>query len=333
MPPTLSGLRRALDAFHRPAAARVIDAFSPIAGPQFRDEFNLAGHWTAWHALGTTPSSLWGIDRCLRIRETVDHYHSRLFHMAVYARSIAPSRPAAAPWHDAQFHALQRATLDQFLALVDVLGIDRSRLQASCFGGTTVGGHPDGVDRLLRRSYRLPPDRTSLAALRRGGVAPIVVPAIVNLFLQPYDGSLIGPRLEFFCDGLEFATIVFACARVRRGAIEPCHYVGAYGLGVERVLSSLTRRDFLHSVPRYDRARRMLERRLRDAGVPALRREVTHILFGLEALSVLPARLSPARHRLVREMEHELKRYILNLGLTYAEVQRLYRFFRAHPDL
>lgn len=333
MSPTLRGLRRALDAFHRPAAARVLRKFSPIAGPQFHDAFNLAGHWTAWHALADTPSSLYGVDRCLRIHETVDPYHSRVFHMAVFGRSIARVDTAIAPWHDPRFHALQRETLDQFLSMVDAFGIDRSRLLASCFAGTTIGRHPDGSDRRLRQSLRLPADRASLDTLRHHGVRAVPVPAIGSLFIQPTEISLLGPRLEFFCDDLEFATIVFANSRIRRGTLEPCHYSGAYAVGMERMLSVLTQRDFLHAVPRYARARRILERRLADTGSPALRQEVSHVLFGLEALAAVPERLSLRHRALVRRLKAELKPYILKLGITYREIVALFEFFQSHADL
>jgi hypothetical protein len=304
-------------------------AFSPIAGRQFRNDFNLAGFFPTLNGLPERPSSFWGIDRCLRIEEAVDGCRSRLFHMGVFARAIDLAGRFANPARDRRFHALQRATLAQFFALVDRLGIDRTRLQATCFGGATLGGHPDGRDRQLKRRYRLAADQVSRRVLRAAGIEAVDIAAIAGLFILPEEGSLVGPRVEVFVDDLEFATIVFPCYRVRQGALVPINYLAAYGVGLERLLAVTTGRDFLHCVPRYRHARRLIERRVRAARSPLLLRDVSQVIFGIEALAALPSTLSPGQRQRVTAMKRELKFYILNLGLTYADVTALFRFFQS----
>jgi hypothetical protein len=325
---SVRGIQRQLDAFHRAKVERCLREHSPIAGPQFRNDFNLAGFYPELNALADTPSSFWGIDRCLRIREAVDRHHSRVFHMGVFVRSIDLKKEFANPWQDPRFHRLQNATLAQFFAMLDLIGIDTARMHVSCFGGATIGDRPDGRDRALRRRYRFPEDRVSSTFLRRRNIKTVVVPTIASLFIQPMEGSLVGPRLEVFHDDLEFATIMFDCFRIRRGALERINYVAAYGVGLERVLAVITGADFLHCIPRYVRARQLIERRIQAAGSFVLEREVAHVLYGLETLAAVPERLSRAQRELVTRMKAELKFYILNLGLPYRDVLKLFRFFQ-----
>jgi hypothetical protein len=234
----LTPLERRLTAFHRPHVDTHLRAFSPIAGPQFKDTFNPAGFFAALNALPDRPSSFWGVDRCLRIEEPVDGHRSRLFHMGVFARAIDLEGHFRHPARDRRFHALQRETLAQFFALIDRIGLDRTRLQATCFGGATLGGHPDGRDRRLKRRYRVAADQVSKRSLQRAGIKTVDIAAIAGLFILPEEGSLVGPRVEVFADGLEFATIIFPCYRVQRGALVPINYVAAYGIGLERLLAA-----------------------------------------------------------------------------------------------
>jgi hypothetical protein len=325
---SLTPLERELTAFHLPLVDEHRRGFSPIAGRHFKNDFNLAGFFPALNALPDRPSSLWGIDRCLRIDEAVDGHRSRLFHMGVFARAIDLEGRFRNPARDPRFHALQRGTLAQFFALIDRLGLDRTRLQATYFGGATLGGHPDGRDRRLRRTYRFPPDDVSGRFLRRERIKRVEIAAIAGLFMLRDEGSLVGPRVEVFFDDLEFATIIFPCFRVHRGALVPINYLAAYGLGIERLMAVTNGRDFLQCVPRYRRARRVIERRTRAARSPLLLRDVTQVIFGIETLAALPNALSRQQRQRVVKMKHELKFYILNLGLTYADIAALFRWFR-----
>ena len=55
---------------------------------------------------------------------------------------------------------------------------------------------------------------------------------------------------------------------------------------------------------------------------------MANVVFGIEALAVLPDKLTRAQRALVTKMKSELKSYILNLGLSYADVARLFRLFQ-----
>jgi hypothetical protein len=320
-------LERRLAGFHRRSVDQQLTAFSPLAGRQFKHDFNLSGFFTRLNALPDSPSSFWGIDRCLRIDEAVDGYRSRLFHMGVFARAVDLEGRFSTPARDARFHALQRATLMQLLELFDHLGVDRARLQATCFGGATLGGHPDGRDRRLTRVYRLPPDQTSRRVLREAGLKVVELAAPAGIYILPEAGTLVGPRVEVFFDDLECATVIFPCFREHRGTLARINYLAAYAVGIERLMSAMTGRDFFECVPRYRGAMRILRRRLREAWSPLLRREVANIVFGVEALAALPDDLTPKQQRRVVAMKRDLKFYILNLGLSYSDVTSLYRWF------
>jgi len=320
-------LARRLAGFHRQSVDRRLTDFSPLAGRQFKHDFNLSGFFTQLNALPDSPSSFWGIDRCLRIDEAVDGHHSRLFHMGVFARAIDLQGRFITPARDARFHALQRATLMQLLELFDHLGVDRARLQATCFGGATLGGHPDGRDRRLTRRYRLPPDHVSRRVLREAGVKVIEIAAPAGMYILPEADTLIGPRVEVFFDDLECATVIFPCFREHRGTLARINYMAAYAVGIERLMSAMTGQDFFECVPRYQGAMRILRRRLREAWSPLLRLEAANIVFGIEVLAALPDELTPRQQRRVIAMKRDLKFYLLNLGLTYSDVVALYRWF------
>ncbi len=322
-------LERRLTTFHRPHADQHLRTFSPIAGGQFKNDFNLAGFFTALNELPDRPSSFWGIDRCLRIEEAVDGFRSRLFHMGVFARAISVEHRAVNPARDARFHTLQHATLTQFFALVDRLGVDRARMRAPYFGGAALGRHPDGRDRQLTRRYRLSADHVSRRALRAAGIDAVGIAAIAGVFMLPEEGSLVGPRVEVFVDDLEFGTIIFPCYRVRHGALMPINYMAAYGVGLERLMSVTSGRNFLDCIPRYRSAKRLIERRIPAARSPLLLRDVAQVIFGIEALAALPPTLTHGQRQRVMAMKRDLKFYILNLGLTYADVNALFRWFEA----
>ena len=69
--------------------------------------------------------------------------------------------------------------------------------------------------------------------------------------IAPFEGALVGPRVDIYCEGVELATILFNCAKLRRGSLERINYVAGYGIGLERLLSVLSQGDFLSVVPRY----------------------------------------------------------------------------------
>jgi hypothetical protein len=322
-----TSLERRLTAFHRPHVDRHLRASSPISSGLSTRDVSVDGFIAPLNALVDQPSSFWRIDRCIRMEEAVDGYRSRLFHVGVFARAIDLEGRFRNPARDPRFQALQRATLMQFFTLLDRLGLNRARLHATYFGGATVGGHPDGRDRLLTRRYRMAADDNSRRFLHEQHIDAVAITAMAGLSLQPHAGSLVGPRVEVFFDDVEFATIIFPCFRVRQGALAPINYMAAYGVGLERLMAVTSGRNFLHCVPRYEYARKLIERRIRAARSPLLLRDVAQVIFGIEALATLPARLSPADRPRVLALKRDLKFYILNLGLTYTDVRALFRWF------
>jgi hypothetical protein len=232
------------------------------------------------------------------------------------------------PWTDETFHRLQRDLMAQFLSMLEWLGLDSRRLQATCFGGAMLGGQPDGRDRLLRRRRRFPADRASQHMLRERGVPVTVIPTIANFAIYPVEGSPAGPQVEVFYDDIEIATLIFSYARLRGGTLTRSHYVAAYAVGIERLQAILQRANFLDAIDRYAVARQLICRRIPAADSPALRQDLLEVLFGIEALAAIPSRLSKSQRALVVETKRRLKAAILNLGLAYRDIVRLYEHFR-----
>ncbi len=248
--------------------------------------------------------------------------------MGVFARSLQCESDPGTPGADSRFRKFQQEILAQFFSLLEVLAIPQSRLEVSYFGGALLGGHPDGRDALLKKRHRFPADEVSRDFLKQRGVRSLAVPSIASFFIQPTDGSLVGPRLEVFYDGVELATIMFNCFRLRRGQLDPIHPIGAYGLGIERLVSIIRGKDFLRVIPRYTEGRKIIVRRNPAGRSPLLEREVMHVLYGMETLALLPARLSRAQATQVTRLKGELKWYLLNLGLSFGDIRDLFAFFR-----
>jgi hypothetical protein len=327
-PRNLTSLETTLEAFHRPNVECCVRGHTPLTRRDSPTGFNQAPHYRRWLDLADSPGSFWGVDRSLRIRETVDTLHSRLFHLGFCARGVARRASAANPWTDETFHRLQRDLLAQFLSMLKWLGLDSRRLQATCFGGARLGGQPDGRDRLLRRRRRFPADRVSQQMLRECGVPVTVVPTIANFAIYPVEGSPVGPQVEVFYDDIEIATLIFSCGRLRGGTLTRSHFVAAYAVGIERLQAILQRADFLHAIERYAVARQLICRRIPAADSPALRQDLVQVIFGIEALAAIPSRITKQQRALVSEMKRHVKGAILNLGLTYRDIVRLYEHFR-----
>ncbi len=272
-------------------------------------------------------SSYWGIDRCLRINDTIDAFHSRVFHVAAFGSSIELDQSAGPPALNGRFAELQRATFKQFFRLLDALDIPRSRLTATYFGGALFGGGGDGRDRALKKRVRFLPDAVSATALRRAGIPAGEIPTIANFDIAPFNGALVGPRVDVYCDGIELATLVFNYFRIREGALLPINFVGGYGVGIERLLSILSSGDFVAVVPRYQHACRLLAKHSKAAQSVAMGRDVLQVIFGLEALAHLPP-LPRVHEAPVRRLKVEIKPSIHNLGLSYGQVAEIYQWFR-----
>jgi hypothetical protein len=318
-----------LKSFHKRRAGRGLSSVSPIVSPKF-GVFNVSPFLDKIINLGDHASSFWGVDRCLRIEEAIDGLHSRIFHLAAFARSIGSHGRIHDRWHSEQFVRLQEDTLRQLLALFAWFRVDWQRLQATYFGGLKVGGYPDRVDRMLKRSYRLPEDNVSARVLRQHEIKAIRVAAVANLrILQiaPRSKSLVAMAVEFHLDDIEVATGFFGCYRVKNGLLQGVNYVAGYAIGIERLTSALAGKDFLEVVPRYKQAHSIIERRIKAARLPIMAKDVREVLFGLEALAHLSPRQSHRNMILINRMKGQIKQSIHNLGLSFDDVKQIHRAF------
>jgi hypothetical protein len=101
---------------------------------------------------------------------------------------------------------------------------------------------------------------------------------------------------------------------------------------LERLLSIINRGDLLTSIERHVRCRRLIARKARAAGSPLFEREVLSLMFGAEALAVIPDQISTSQERLVRRLGMEMKPSMHNLGLSGTDVGELVAFYRRWRD-
>jgi hypothetical protein len=330
--PVMASISSLLNEFHRSKADRYIKKWTPIACDHFRSGFNASGFVRLFFALPDRPSSFWGIDRCLRIWEHTGSHSSHVFHQGVFAQSIDLQKNFKIPWEDSRFHDLQTQTLNQFFSLLEFLSIDDKRLQVSYCGGCVLGGHPDGRDRLLKKKYRFPEDRVSRKFLRQRGIRCVGVPALDSIAMNGPEGTPVGVGLEVFCDDVEIGTILFHCFKIRNGILQPINYLAIYGVGLERLASVINGGNFLESVERYALARKILARKAEVARLRIYERDVLRLLYGLEALAVVPSRVSMSQKRLMQPVKLEVKRLILDLGLSFEDVKAVFSFFQHWKD-
>ena len=325
-PVAVAQLLERLTLFHRSKVEKIPGRFSPIVSRTLG--FNQSPYYDRDCRLADCPSSYWGIDRCLRINETVDAFHSRIFYAGAFSCSVDSGPPSPAPLSDIRFAELQRAVFVQFFRLLDWLGVPRNILEATYFGGAELGGPGDGRDGGLTKRRSFPRDDISAQTLRQFSIRATSVPTISHMAFGRFEGALVGPRVDIYCRGVELAAIVFNCFRFGRGILKPTNYVGGYTIGMERLLSALSHSDFLSAVPRYRRARRLIERQSKAARSPGMERDVIEVLFGVEVLAHLPKRLSSANERLVQRMKSRIKPSIHDLGLSFHHITEIYQHFQ-----
>lgn len=318
-----------LKSFHKRRVGRGLSSVSPIVSPKY-GVFNVSPFLDKIIDLADHASSFWGVDRCLRIDEAIDGFHSRIFHLAAFARSIGSHGQIHDRWLNQQFVRLREHILKQLLALFAWFQVDRPRLQATYFGGLKLGGYPDRLDRMLKGSYRLPEDNVSARVLRQHEIEAIPVATVANLrILQiaPRSKSLVAMAVEFHLDGIEVATGFFGCDRVKNGLLQGGNYVAGYAIGIERLTSALAGKDFLDVVPRYKRAHSIIERRTKAARLPVMAQDVREVLFGLEALAHLSPKQSHRNMILINRMKGQIKQSIHHLGLSFDDVRQIHRAF------
>ena len=230
--------------FHKNKAKSNLDYFSEIANDQFQGEFNVSGFHKEILDLTEKTNSIWGIDRCLRIQDIPDEIHSFLFHMGIFARSVNLENIFIDPFKDPRFHELQKDIISQFLELLSLFKANFQELEITYFDGADFGATNKGRDRILKRRYKFPSDSFSKNFLK-GKVKLFPLKSIMNLDINPIEGSLVGPRMEVAYNGMEIATIVFNCFKVKNGVLVPVNYIGGYAIGIERLASSLKGSGFV----------------------------------------------------------------------------------------
>ena len=195
-----------------------------------------------------------------------------------------------------------------------------------------LGVHPDGKDRLLKNKYSFPEDRVSRQFLRQYKIRCVAVPALASVAMADKEGTVAGLCLEVFSDNVEIGTILFHCFKIRKGILRPINYMAGYGVGLERLVSVINQGDFLHSIRRYVLARRILERKVKVTRSSMFDRDVMRLLYGLEALALIPNRVSTPQRTLMRRLKLDTKRLILDLGLSFEDVKELFSFFQHWKD-
>ena len=178
-PVAVARLLERLTLFHRSKVKEIPGRFSPIVSRL--SDFNHSPYYDRDCRLADCPSSYWGIDRCLRISETVDAFHSRIFYGGAFSCSVDSKPPSPAPLSDIRFAELQRAVFVQFFSLIDWLGVPRNLLEGTFFGGAELGGQGDGRDSGLKKRRSFPRDNISAQMLRQFGIRATSVPTISHM--------------------------------------------------------------------------------------------------------------------------------------------------------
>ena len=59
---------------------------------------------------------------------------------------------------------------------------------------------------------------------------------------------------------------------------------------------------------------------------------MVRLLYGLEALALIPNELSIPQRRLVQRLKLDVKRVVLDLGVAFEDVKELFSFFQHWKD-
>ncbi len=321
-------LREKLHTYHKQLGIHTLDYQSPISGMQFQGEFNVSGYHREVQQL--VDGSFWGIDRCLRLQEEVDGYHSNVFHMGIYAKGTSSSD--SNPLESGHFKQFQSSILDQFIDLLTSLGIDPKNLEATYLERFDIGGQSSvGRDRALKRTYRFQTDNISKLQLENRGVTCYPLRSIQNIDIHPFEMSLVGPRVEVARNGVEFATIVYDCFRIHDGELMPTNYIGGYALGVERLFSTLNEgKEFIEIFDRYSAALEKLAFYVPVARSQLHKTDALTILFGAEALLQIRGvtSISRGQKKTLAKFKKKLDIARQNLGLSEEEFNAIVDFYQ-----
>jgi len=322
-------VRDKLNEFHTKLGIPHLEHTSPIAGSQFPGEFNVSGFHEEVQELADKEKSFWGIDTCLRLKDKTDEFHSFLFEMGIFAKSIDLQVNFMDPFKDERFTRFQEEIITQFMQLLDYFGIEQKNLEATYLGNITFGGSK-GRDKSLKAKYTFSEDKTVRKILEGYVIKCYPIPSLANIDIHPSEGSLVGSRIEIAHKGIEIATIVFDFFKLQKGKLIPINYVGGYALGIERFISALNEnKNFLSSVPKYAKAFTILKNELPIAESLLLREDVLTILFGAEAIAkvIENKRLSKSQKELFRHFKKTFKESCENIGIKNSSINHLIDFY------
>lgn len=305
-----------LNTFHTERADKTLDYESPINGNAFPGEFNVSGFHKEILGLPDTFHSLWGIDKCLRIQEHVSDFHSYIFHMGIFAKSVDLQGEFVESLSDERYKNLQHEICEQFFALLDALKVPVSGLEVTVAGKVSIGGTQAGRDSYLKRTYSLGPDTNAKDIFQSKGIGTTIIPGLANVDIHPQEGALVGLRCEVAFKGIEIATIVFDSFEVQNGHLEPINYVGGYAIGIERLYALLHDGTIDSSIPRYKQLATALK--IEDLNTSLVRDQFLRILYGSEVLELMDSKNDCSEHQQahLRKLTNKVKEASRELGVS-----------------
>lgn len=311
--------------YHRELGIPLENNPSPLAGDQFSGEFNVSGFHKKILELPKKEGSFFGIDRCLRLKESLDNIHSYSFHMGIFAESVNLERDYSNPFEDKRFGQLQERIISQFMRLLSFLGMNPNKLEATYLEKITFGSTNKGRDSALKKHYSFPTDVSSRDILKKYKIKVYPLPSISSIDIRPMEGALVGPRVEIAYRGIEIATIVFNCFKIENGKLIPINYVGGYAIGIERLLMILEKKTSLIEIKEYKEIFNKLIRYSPVAESSIMKPESLVVIFGLEAIKLLNGinDLSKKQKDVLRNFKRTFDDAGKSLGLTNDDLRKM----------
>jgi hypothetical protein len=312
-----------LNNYHKKKNYNILKYKSPLAGNQFPGEFNVSGFHKEVIELQKNSKSFWGIDTCLRLKDNTDEFHSNLFNMGIFAMSLDLKNNFSNPFEDERFKIFQKKIIGQFFELLNILKIDFSQIEATYFGGCNIGNKINGRDKHLVKKYSFPTDINSKKLLTKIGIKHYIVNSIKNIDISPIEGALVGPRIEIAFKGIEIATIIFDCFKIKNRKLVPINYVGGYALGIERLEALLKGKNSIIEVSnKLKILKEKLSKKIEAFNSPLLKEDVYTIIYGLEAFYEVDKlkNLTKGQKKILSLFNIKMKKSYSNLGITKNQI-------------
>ncbi len=320
-----------LKEFHKQQGCEILNYQSKITGEQFPGEFNVSGFHREVQELAENPRSFWGVDKCMRLKEYVNNIHAYIFSMGIFAKSIDLKNSFSDPFKDSRFKEFQEQIINQFVDCLKSLGIEAQELEATYFGGFTLGTSKNLRDRILKRKHNFPADTVSKKALEEYGITCYPVKSLANIDIHPIERSLVGPRVEVAYRGIEIGTIVFDCFKIDNGKLVPINYIGGYAIGMGRLMLVLSNEFSLQRIiPIYKYIKDKLREYVPASDSSLLQADVNDVIFSLEVLATITQqeKLSHGQKKVFRDFRKKFYESSNNLGLTSEQISELVSLYK-----